>query len=63
MLKNYLKEHNIKQITMAKALGISKGLMSCYVNGIYQIPPLRAKQIEALTKGEITRQMLRPDIF
>lgn len=44
---------------LAKVLGIRR-------QAIYQwrsIPELRAHQIERLTKGKFTLQMMRPDLF
>jgi DNA-binding transcriptional regulator YdaS (Cro superfamily) len=49
------------QCNLSKAIGVSQVAVSKWAkNGI---PPNRAIQIEQLTKGEITRQELRPDFF
>lgn len=46
-------------VALAEALGISKQAVS----GWEQCPAERALQVEAATKGVVTRYRLRPDIF
>ena len=48
---------------MAKKLGISKTWMSLLISGRQQCSPELAKRFEEETKGAVTREVLRPDIF
>lgn len=48
---------------LAKKLGISKTWMSLLISGRQKCGPELAKRFEEETKGAVTRESLRPDIF
>lgn len=48
---------------LAKRLGISKTWMSLLISGRQKCGPELAKRLEEETKGAVTREALRPDIF
>ena len=50
------------QVKAARLLGVSQGMVSKWLNG-HPIPADRAKAIETLTGGELTRSQLRPDLW
>lgn len=52
-----------EQQILAKELGVVPCSISIWANGHKLIPIHHAIKIEQLTKGKITREMLRPDIF
>lgn len=54
---------NDKQSGLAKAVGVTQGMVSGWLNGRYQITWEQAKKIETVTSGKVTRHELRPDIF
>lgn len=62
-LKTYLKSHKITQMQLAEMLGM------CSQSAIAQwfqknrVPAERVLQIEKATKGAVTRQDLRPDLY
>jgi DNA-binding transcriptional regulator YdaS (Cro superfamily) len=51
------------QIELARKLGISKTWMSLLTSGREVPSPELAHAIERFTKGAVTRQVLRPDLF
>lgn len=51
------------QRALAKKAGLSQQGISWLLNGAVQISAEAALSIEAATGGQITREMLRPDIF
>lgn len=52
------------QTAMARALEVSQGQVWCWLHRDKRGAPAdRAVAIERLTKGQVTRQQLRPDIF
>jgi DNA-binding transcriptional regulator YdaS (Cro superfamily) len=59
----YLKKHRLSQQDFADKIGVSQGLVWQWIDGRTRITAERAKQIEAATSGELTREQLRPDIF
>ena len=60
-LADYLK--TTTQTAFAEALGVTQSAVSQWVTGEQRITAERAKEIEELTRGAITKQELRPDIF
>ena len=46
---------------LADALEVSEMTISKWKHG--QVPAARCKQIEKVTRGAVTREVLRPDIF
>jgi DNA-binding transcriptional regulator YdaS (Cro superfamily) len=60
-LDEYLKKTT--QDEFAKAAGVSQGLISQWLSGTTSITAENAVKIERITKGAVTRQELRPDIF
>jgi DNA-binding transcriptional regulator YdaS (Cro superfamily) len=61
-LKEFLQQHGSIE-AMSKTLGISRTWLSLVVNG-HQLPSaVLAIKIEAATKGKITREQLRPDLY
>jgi len=51
------------KIAMAKKLGLSKTWMSLVTTGRALASPELCVAIELYTKGQVTRTVLRPDIF
>lgn len=47
----------------AKRLGITVGMVGHVINGVRSISIDRAREIEAQTKGRISRSDLRPDVY
>lgn len=62
-LQTYLKKHGISQDAFAKSLDVSKGLVWQWLNGRTEITAEKAVDIERVTRGEVKRQQLRPDLF
>lgn len=60
-LKSYFK--TTSQSELARALGVTQGLVSHWVTGRVRITAERAIQIEEVTGGAVTRQELRPDLY
>lgn len=63
-----LKEYFAKQprgaiSRMATQLGVSRTWLSLIVNGHASASPLVSIMIERLTKGQVTRKVIRPDIY
>jgi len=48
---------------MARKLGVSKTWMSLVISGKKLASPELSAAIERQTKGQVTRKILRPDIF
>ncbi|MFD4120785.1 transcriptional regulator [Alcaligenes faecalis] len=48
---------------LAKLLGVAPPIVHRWASGERPVPHLRCVQIEQLTNGEVTRQMLRPDDY
>ena len=61
-LKEYLQQHGSIE-AMSKTLGISRTWLSLVVNGHQPPSAVLAIKIEAATKGKITREQLRPDLY
>jgi len=63
VIARYLRKQGIKQSDFATRLNVTPGLVSQWLSGKTAITAERAKQIEDATDGELTRAMLRPDLF
>jgi DNA-binding transcriptional regulator YdaS (Cro superfamily) len=48
---------------MAVQLGVSRTWLSLIVNGHAAASPIMCAMIERLTKGQVKRKVIRPDIF
>lgn len=48
---------------LAKLLGVAPPIVYRWASGERPVPHLRCVQIEQLTNGEVTRQMLRPNDY
>jgi len=53
----------VTQASFAKELGVTQGLVWQWLNGRTKITPERAKQIEQVTQGAVTRHDILPDLF
>lgn len=62
-LAAYLEEKEITQTAFAEKLGVSQGAVWQWLNGVTEISPKRARQIEKVTRGAVRAVDLRPDIF
>ena len=51
------------KVEMAKALGISKTWMSLLITGKEIPSPALSVSIHRYTKGEVSKEELRPDLF
>lgn len=63
LLRNYREKHGIPCAELARRIGIAEPTMRSLENGTRAITPERAKLIEEVTSGELTRQALLPDVF
>ncbi|MGP1677891.1 MAG: helix-turn-helix domain-containing protein [Burkholderiales bacterium] len=61
-LKEFVEEIG-GQTEMARRLGVTQGLVWQWLNGRSPVTWERAKDIEALSNGRVSRHDLRPDIF
>jgi DNA-binding transcriptional regulator YdaS (Cro superfamily) len=63
-LKNYFKGKPRGSISdMAEMLDVSRTWFSLIINGRAAPSPSLSVTIERLTKGQVTRKTLRPDLF
>lgn len=62
-LSAYLQKNELTQEEFAKQLGVSQGLVWQWLRGRTRVTAERAKHIEKMTRGAITRHDLRPDLF
>lgn len=56
----------VKRVTQgefANQLGVTQGLVHQWISGRTRITAERAKQIEEVTEGKVSRHDLRPDLF
>lgn len=51
------------QAALAIALGLSAPTVNEWVTGKRPIPAVQCRPIERVTKGQVTAEQLRPDIF
>lgn len=63
LIKKSLEIHGGTQSTFAKDCGVSQGLISQFLKGAKKPGWKTCQKIEVITKGEVTKQQLRPDIF
>jgi DNA-binding transcriptional regulator YdaS (Cro superfamily) len=63
LLRLYREKHGISCGEFARKLGVAEPTMRSLENGTRPITPERAKKIEEVTGGELTRPQLLPDIF
>ena len=62
-LKAYRARLGLNQGELADLLGVSQGLISHWETRRLRVSPEMAKQIETITQGQLTRPILRPDLF
>lgn len=48
---------------LARAIGVTQSAISQFSTGRRPVPAALCSAIEVATKGEVTREQLRPDIF
>ena len=60
---SYMTRHRLSQAEFGAKVGVSQGMVWQWLSGYRPIGAERAVEIEKRTRGEITRQQLRPDIF
>jgi len=58
-----MTKHGLSQKNFGELIGVSQGLVHQWLDGKTQITGDRARDIEKLTNGEVTRMELRPDLF
>lgn len=51
------------QTALARRLGVSQGLVWQWCEGLLKVTAERCASVESATAGEVTRLMLRPDVF
>lgn len=59
-LKTYFQ--NASQVAFARALGVTPGAVSQWVNGLSAVPAERCPAIERATGGLVRCEDLRPDV-
>ena len=62
-LREYLSAHGLTASGFAELVGVSQPTMSRILTGERSPSPALALKIEKKTKGAISRQTLRPDIY
>lgn len=63
MLDTYLDKSGISQAEFAAQLNVHPSLIWQWLNKERPISAIKAREIEGITGGELTRYMLRPDVF
>lgn len=63
IIGTYLKRANLTQKEFAKRIGVSQTTVWYWSTGKLRVTPDRAKQIESVTNGEITRKDLYQELF
>lgn len=67
MAKKTLRQYRIRAglstDEFAKTLGIAESTLRSYENGNRPIKPEVARLIEEVTRGQVRREELRPDVF
>jgi len=48
---------------LAQSLGVTEAAVRMWVYTRRRVPAARCKEVEALTKGEVKAERLRPDVF
>jgi hypothetical protein len=61
--KAYAKKHGLTGYALGERLGVSKSLGCLLIKGTRRVSPILARQIERRSRGEITVNDLRPDVF
>lgn len=61
-LKTYFQNHSHSQADFAKALGVTPGAVSQWVNGSAEVSAERCPAIEEVTGGLVRCEDLRPDV-
>ena len=62
-LQEYLSKHELTQEQFAKQVGVSQGAVWQWIDGRSKVSPRHFNVIEKKTRGEVTREDLRPDLF
>lgn len=62
-IKTWLEKNRYSQADLAGMIGVTQGAVSQWLLGNIKLSAERAIAIERATKGEVTREELRPDIF
>jgi DNA-binding transcriptional regulator YdaS (Cro superfamily) len=62
-LTDYMQHAGLSQAALADLVGVSQPMVSHWLTARKAITPERARQIEHVTGGAVTRHELRPDIF
>lgn len=63
LLREYREKHGISPADMAKELGIAESTLRSLENGTRLIQPETCRDIEAVTRGQLTRADIDPDLF
>jgi len=51
------------QQKFADAIGVSRGMVYLYIYRECRLPIKHCEKVEKLTRGEVTKEQLRPDFF
>lgn len=62
-ITRYRNRKNLTQQGLAELFGITQPMVAHLENGVRKPSPRLALHIEAVTKGEIRRHVLRPDVY
>jgi DNA-binding transcriptional regulator YdaS (Cro superfamily) len=62
-IHKYLKKNNLSQRELAEKLGVSQGLISQWLTGRARPTPEMTPLIEHVTKGQLTREHLFPEMY
>ena len=62
-IRAYLDKHKLSQKQFADQISVSQGLVWQWLNGITRVDPRHFKAIEKKTRGEVTREDCRPDLY
>lgn len=59
-IQNYLDKHNLTQKQFAASVGVTAGMVNQWIKNIRPVSTLKARRIEEITNGELSRKALRP---
>lgn len=63
MIKQYLKKKNMTAQEFSIALGLSRSTVSHWITGERKPNQANVRKAVAFTRGELTKEMLRPDWY
>jgi DNA-binding transcriptional regulator YdaS (Cro superfamily) len=62
-IQAYLEKNGVSQQTFAQQLGVSQSLVAQWIKGRARPTPKLSPEIIRVTGGEVSREMLFPELF